>query len=548
MPGQLWPGFVRLLNRGDSVYWSIKTKFILLLSILMAVILSLQFYFTQRTQQDILNLLTQISNRINAATEISVIRQEVDVQRASLPGQKKDSLWMPWFNKKNTGVPAINDHYNIWNWSNQFPKNEKLQERALRLEDLLRQSNEIARMDKRIRRGPDEVFGLHDQELSLKHIDSLSARLREIVIELNPSRRAMADSLRRVVQTNRKVMRNREAPSFTFVVPDFSEPQTPRLLRFQYNTADLNHALESMRTRTLLITLLIFAVSIVGIMVITRRFLKPIDPLKQAFEQVVEGDLDVNVSATSKDEIGSLTTAFNQMVDELRKNQQKELLLRRQERLASLGQLAAGVAHEIKNPLNAINLTIDHLGDTLKDDQGAASRKYIETIQKEIRRLDNLVNNFLSYLRSEELDRRETDINLLLREVLDLYDREMTSRKIETDLQLCDPFKFSVDGERLKTAFGNVLLNAIQAMPGGGNLSVQSDLQNKRIRFVDSGAGIEEKDLEHIFDLFYTTKTKGTGLGLPTAYKIIKAHGGDMQISSRPGQGTTVEFIFDGRD
>lgn len=376
MPGQLWPGFVRLLNRGDSVYWSIKTKFILLLSVLMAVILGLQFYFTQRTQQDILNQLTQISSRINAATEISISRQEIDVQRMPLPGQKNDSIWMPWFNKKNTGVPAINDHYNIWNRPNRSPKDEKMQE-IIRLEDFLRQSNEIARLDKRITRRPVESSELKAHELSLKDIDSLSSRLREIVIELNPSRRAKADSLRRVVQTNRKVMSNREAPSFTFVVPDFSEPQTPRLLRFKYNTADLNHALESMRTRTLLITLLIFAVSIVGIMVITRRFLKPIDPLKQAFEQVVNGDLDVNVSATSKDEIGSLTTAFNQMVDELRKNQQKEVLLRRKERLASLGQLAAGVAHEIKNPLNAINLTIDHLGDTLKDEHRAASRKYI---------------------------------------------------------------------------------------------------------------------------------------------------------------------------
>ena len=85
-------------------------------------------------------------------------------------------------------------------------------------------------------------------------------------------------------------------------------------------------------------------------------------------------------------------------------------------------------------------------------------------------------------------------------------------------------------------------------MPGGGRLCVQSDPQNKRIRFADSGVGIEEKDLENIFDLFYTTKTKGTGLGLPTAFKIIKAHGGDMQINSRPGQGTTVEFIFNGSD
>ena len=275
-------------------------------------------------------------------------------------------------------------------------------------------------------------------------------------------------------------------------------------------------------------------------MIITRRFLKPIDSLKVSFENVVNGDLDINVQNESKDEIGVLTRAFNKMVSELRKNKEKETHLQRKERLASLGQLAAGVAHEIKNPLNAINLTIDHLGDQLVGDENKQAHQYIATVQNEIKHLDKIVNNFLGYLRSEELDKNSTDINALVQDVLQLYEREMTDKKIGLVTTYANRFKLKVDAARIKTSLVNIILNAIQAMPDGGQLIIKTDAASKRINISDNGYGIAQKDIENIFDLFYTTKSTGSGLGLPTAYKIIRAHGGDIQINSKSGKGTEV--------
>ena len=230
------------------------------------------------------------------------------------------------------------------------------------------------------------------------------------------------------------------------------------------------------------------------------------------------------------------------MVVELQKNREREKILQRKEKLASLGQLAAGVAHEIKNPLNAINLTIEHLRDKFAVDKDNQARKYIETIQSEIRRLDKVVNNFLSFIRSENLELTDINVDELISNVTHLLKRELESQKIELKLDLKKSFIHSLDGERFKTVILNVILNAVQAMPDGGKISISTNPEEKCIFIKDTGIGIPQKDLENIFDLFYTTKSSGTGLGLPTAYKIVKEHNGDIQITSEAGQGTEVRI------
>lgn len=381
-----------------------------------------------------------------------------------------------------------------------------------------------------------------ERGLYITGADTMKWFVKEIEVNLNPMQEK--DSVKYTLRGRERIKKRGDPPLFTFVVPDFSEPQTPRILRLNYSTADIHNTLTQSRNRNIITTLIIFIISILVIMLITRRFLKPIDSLKVSFEKVVDGDLDINVKNDSKDEIGVLTGAFNKMVSELRKNKEKEAHLQRKERLASLGQLAAGVAHEIKNPLNAINLTIDHLGDRFTGKEHKQAQQYIVTIQNEIKRLDKIVNNFLSYLRSEELDKKLTDINELIKNVLQLYERELEDKKIVLVTDFTNRFKFKVDAGRIKTALVNIILNAIQAMPEGGQLVVKTDSQNKSIQIADKGCGIAKKDIEHIFDLFYTTKSTGSGLGLPTAYKIIRAHGGDIRINSQTGQGTQVNIEF----
>ncbi|MEJ2635390.1 MAG: ATP-binding protein [Calditrichia bacterium] len=154
------------------------------------------------------------------------------------------------------------------------------------------------------------------------------------------------------------------------------------------------------------------------------------------------------------------------------------------------------------------------------------------------------MNNFLNFLRSENLQKEDVDLNNLISGVLQLYNRECAVQGIEVETEFQEPFVLSVDPERFKTVLLNVVLNAIQAMPDGGKLNITTDGQRKLIRISDTGEGIPEKNLENIFDLFYTTKSAGTGLGLPTAYKIVKEHGGDISIKSETGKGTVVEIAL----
>jgi len=328
----------------------------------------------------------------------------------------------------------------------------------------------------------------------------------------------------------------------TFKFPDFTIPTQPRVIKYNYSTDKVNAAFVNLRNKNVLITSGLFLLSIVAIFMVSRRFTHPIQSLKGSFENVVDGNLDVNIPSKSRDEIGDLTNSFNQMVFELQKNREREKILQQKERLASMGQLAAGVAHEIKNPLNAINLTIDHLRDKFSSSKEPQIQDYINTIQSEIRRLDKIVNNLLSFIRSENLQIVGTDVNGLIGNVIHLLKREIESQKIDLKLDLQKKFVHPLDGERFKTVIMNVILNALQAMPDGGKLAVSVNPDEKCIVVKDTGAGISAKDLEHIFDLFYTTKSSGTGLGLPTAYKIMKEHNGDIQIASEVGKGTEVRI------
>lgn len=523
------------------MYLSIKTKFILLLSLLMAIILSLQFYFMYQAQQDTLSELTDISASINRATDLHFIEEYFQESAFLKDRTKLDSL----VRRKRFIAPPLPLKQEFFDWKLDRAFNgSKKSDGDVILEKRYKNGAEITitrKKQKEIRTSalPPKV---KQQIASQGWIDqdSLAFFFKEVEVNLNQPKPGLRDSLIYVHSDEGRVIHARKAPFFHFVVPDFSIPDEPRLVRYKYNTADFQSALDKMRNRNMLITLSIFLISIGALMIVTTRFLKPIGSLKRSFEDVVDGNLETIVQPTTRDEIGDLTRAFNHMVDELKKNKEKEALLQRKERLASLGQLAAGVAHEIKNPLNAINLTIEHLNDKFIPAENKQARSYIDTVQNEILRLDKIVNNFLNYVRSEELHKQSVDVNSLLVEVLNLYSREIAAAGIELESNCDLSYLTAVDPERLKTAFGNLIINAIQAMPQGGRLTVVSDPKKGIIEISDAGCGLSPESQNHVFDLFYTTKTNGTGLGLPTAYKIIKEHDGEMELKSQPEKGTTV--------
>ncbi len=496
----------------------IQTKFVLIVSVLMALVMALQLYFTSRTQSDVINELTRLEKKINTVTDqlvTSTFNERVPAPPSVI--LSRDSL------SKKTGV-FIGSGKTILS-----PKAESRARFEWNLSDSLRSTVHVR-----------EIWQKGDsnrQGYSYFTRDSFET----VVVDLNAPR------------TGRTGVNIPPPPppgtrgNFSFVFPGLAnDDDAPKLLRYNYSAGELQEALDDARDRNLIITLLLFGFSIIGIVLIAGSLTKPVKELNHSFDRVVNGELNVRVEPRRDDEMGELARSFNHMVSELKKNREKEELLHRQERLAALGQLAAGVAHEIKNPLNAINLTIEHLRDRFVDANDTRTIEYVGTVQNEIRRLDETVNNFLSYVRSENLQTKKQDVVPLIRETLQLYEREMKLHGIELQSDL-KPLQLDVDADRFKTVIMNLVLNAIQAMPKGGLLQVKTT-PDKKIIIQDNGAGIAAKNLEHIFDLFYTTKSGGTGLGLPTAYKIVEAHGGHLKIESTENEGTTLLIDFSGKD
>lgn len=219
------------------------------------------------------------------------------------------------------------------------------------------------------------------------------------------------------------------------------------------------------------------------------------------------------------------------------------------QKLAGLGQLAAGVAHEVRNPLGIINASLYYVKDILKSEKPEI-QKHLKIMEAEVERARRVIENLLQFSKSSEYEMEEVDINALLEMTLDLLEKELRVNDIGLALDLKELPALLLNLDEIKQAFLNIILNATQAMPDGGSLkvatrSVSGGAGGQRKDFVeivfkDTGVGIPEEALDNVFDPFFTTKESGTGLGLSLVYSTVKKFGGDITIESRRGKSTTV--------
>lgn len=238
-----------------------------------------------------------------------------------------------------------------------------------------------------------------------------------------------------------------------------------------------------------------------------------------------------------------------------------EARIRQSERLAGLGTLAAGMAHEIRNPLSAIKTFVQLL--PRKIDKPGFLEKFNRTVPRETERINVLVEELLELSRIPKYEFAATDINELLRQCIDTAEEDLRQRNIECQQDLQDNLPLvQADPNQLVKAFNNLMRNAIQAMPTGGQLTIRTCTQETvanseqampqadsmiMISFEDTGMGIDPKELQQIFNPFFTTKDSGTGLGLPITHKVITEHGGQIDTKSIKGQGTTftIQLLSD---
>jgi two-component system NtrC family sensor kinase len=322
----------------------------------------------------------------------------------------------------------------------------------------------------------------------------------------------------------------------------------------------------------------LLAVSLFMVWLIWLTVHKPVRQLTLGTRAVAQGDLDYLLPETSNDEIGSLAVAFNQMTQELKKAQAEnrqwtETLedrvrqktgelesayrsLTQSEKMASLGKLAAVVAHEINNPLAGI-LTYSKLISRMADKgfnenkRLTEAKSYLQIIEGESRRCGSIVQNLLTFARQTPINPQKNELNAIIERCLLLVGHQMDLQSIELEKKL-DPQlpPLYCDAGQVQQALLGILMNAVEAMPQGGRLGVESAYDPARrlgqVVVSDEGPGIPPEVLSHIFEPFFTTKEegKGTGLGLAIALGIVQQHGGNIEVASNARKGTTFTVLL----
>ena len=342
-----------------------------------------------------------------------------------------------------------------------------------------------------------------------------------------------------------------EQATTVYLIPVMVEDQLMGYVEVVAQFGDFAQLLNDNRIRLIVLASFIFALGIVFSYVLAQRYVEPIHTVAAAAQAIAARGLEPVPASARRDEIGLLTRSFNEMVSQLRHARERELELNRLERFTALGQLAGGLAHEIKNPLNFISLAVDQLrtryGPQLSQERDNFLRQ-IAMIKAEVHRLSGLIQNFLNYGRPIEIHPAPTDLWALVHDVLALSESKLKVQGIEVIEEGAEvPAVLHVDGEKIRTCFINVVANATQAMPDGGELRISFVQTDGRlvVSFADTGVGIEPGVAERVFEPFFTTKREGIGIGLFLSRAIVEKHGGTIAIGpndSKPG--TIVTFTF----
>jgi signal transduction histidine kinase len=402
-----------------------------------------------------------------------------------------------------------------------------------------------------------------DTEVLQDYAEKLRLRgVREIQI-LNPERTVIASS-----RGNDKKSRGRRQPEdisikgtigadteslgpkrdYRLIMPIISQNQKVGYVTVDVLLDDYESAISQSFGRRVAAVAVVFAVGIVVLLLLTRNFTQPIGQLSRAAERVAEGNLDAEIVTRRDDDLGALVSTWNAMVDRIKEQRALESRLAAAERRASLGHLASGIAHEIRNPLNTIALAVDYLRRRFLPSDPADRKEFeqtAESLRDEIARLNGLISNFLTYGKPMRLTPAIFDVAELVRSVGRELAPEASRRAIEIQVEGEDA-EITADRDLLKAAFLNVALNAIQMMPSGGVLrtTVKPEGDSVRVRFEDSGPGIDPAHLAKIFEPYFSTRDAGVGLGLAMTRKIVNDHGGDLTASNLPDGGSRFEFVL----
>jgi signal transduction histidine kinase len=345
-----------------------------------------------------------------------------------------------------------------------------------------------------------------------------------------------------------------EAGAFYFPV------QTDKGRRFIIVVLDsahiLTNVLERQSSRSAVYTLGVLLVTTLVTGFFVWRFTRPIKELSTAARKVAGGNFDVQVPADRLDEMGTLAAAFNEMTGKLGRARELEMQLHLAEKGAVVGRLAAAIAHEIRNPLNYINLTLDHLRSSFAPADPNKKATFIQLtdqLKTEVARINRHISDFLKYSRPSKLELQSVDIRAEAEDALRLVEGRAEECGIETKIIQDGTLpQVMADRESLRSVFTNLVINAVEAIDGdGGKVSIKlsnPEANSVKVEITDSGCGIAADDISKVFEPYFSTKETGTGLGLAIVKKAVDDHGGTISVASKEGSGTTFTIILPAKE
>jgi signal transduction histidine kinase len=298
--------------------------------------------------------------------------------------------------------------------------------------------------------------------------------------------------------------------------------------------------------KRILSTLFVFSIGIIFSLLVAEKYTEPIKKIADASKKIAEGELVRIRGSRRQDEIGILIRSYNEMVEKLRERMELEEKLKKSERMSFIGQLSSGIAHEIRNPLNFMSLSIGHIRERILEERIENKDDLVELLDdliKEIHKVNELIHNFLFLGKPITLRKEWVMPEILLNEVLHVV-RDKVRNGIQINLQCQEGRPIHCDREYMRICLMNLLLNAIQAIEDKGEITIHCSRDNgfSSILVTDTGSGVSPEETNKIFEPYYSTKKLGIGIGLAITKRFVEEHGGSITINSEVGKGTTMRI------
>lgn len=395
-------------------------------------------------------------------------------------------------------------------------------------------------------------------ELDTKGIKEISiiSNKEEIVASTNPAKIGQPITHKRkelIIKAELGDPVSEEGSAYNVIVPVIAGNTQYGYIHLRVNKDDFTKVLQDNTIKRISAAIFVFSIGIVLTILLSRHYTKPIEQIAEATVRVAAGDLNQHINVRGNDEVATMANSFNLMVSKLKETKSLKERLREAEHLSAIGQLSRTIAHEIRNPLNFISLSIEHMHDKLAPEDINKQNKFkelINGIKQEITRLNRLVNDFLDYSRPMKLDIKKVNIKELLDDIIALIWAKAEASKIIIRRLDDVSIDLNLDAELFKSCIMNVISNAIQSMEyldkDNKVLTIKTEITNNNLilSISDTGVGIKSDDIDNVFEPFFSTKPNGLGLGLSMTKRVIEEHNGKVEIISEKGRGTDVIFIL----